>query len=62
MDMIEPEYSMIKSIEAEIADKNLDIADIKKRTKEQPVSKEPESSSRKAIEAKSIPLDNKDDE
>ncbi|WP_265821434.1 hypothetical protein [Geovibrio ferrireducens] len=62
VDMIEPEYSMIKSIEAEIADKNLDIADIKKRTKEQPVSKEPESSSRKAIEAKSIPLDNKDDE
>ncbi|QAR33156.1 hypothetical protein EP073_07005 [Geovibrio thiophilus] len=62
VDMIEPEYSMIKSIEAEIADKNLDITDIKKKTKEQPAAKDSADSARKAIEAKSIPLDDKDDE
>ena len=61
-DMIEPEYSMIKDIEAEISDKHLDIADIKRKTKEQPAEKESAGTAKKAIEAKSIPLDGKEDE
>jgi hypothetical protein len=60
-DMIEPEYSMIKSIESEIADKNMDIFDIKKKNKEQAPEKESAETERKAIEAKSIPLDDKDE-
>lgn len=59
VDLIEPEFSMIKDIDAEIADKNLDVSDVSKRTKEQP---EPKDEAPKAITAQSIPLDGKDDE
>ena len=59
-DMIEPEYSMIKDIDEEVRNKSLDIADIKKKTKED-IEKE-KSSAQKAIEAKSIPMDKNDED
>jgi hypothetical protein len=60
VDMIEPEYSMIKSIESEILDKNKDITDIKRKTKDMPA--EDEKPAQKVLTAQSIPLGEKEDE
>jgi hypothetical protein len=63
VDLIEPEYSMIKEVEAQIADRNLDVADVSKRPSTQPQQHTKQKDDKpKAITAQSIPLDDKDEE